>query len=66
MAPKYTVYEADRSGQCWDILQSDSPAEVLGALLIGRAARPNDAFGVSLTDDPEAGNVEDRLGEPDL
>jgi hypothetical protein len=62
--PRFTVYEADRSGECWDILQSDSPAEVLGCLLIGRAARPDNAFGVYLTDDPEVGDVEDMIGEP--
>ena len=60
---RYTVYEADRSGECWDLCSTDDPGYALKSLEAGRAARPRNAFGVFLTDDPERGDVEEELQE---
>ena len=64
--PKYTVYEADRSGECWDLCQTDDPAYALQSLRAGRAARPRNAFGVYETDEPERRGVEEELEELEL
>lgn len=59
--PKYTVYAADRAGSSWTVFAHDDPALVLAWLAGERAAWRNQrVFGVYLTDNPEAGDVEDR------
>ena len=58
---KWTVYEADRSGQSWDLCQTDEAEYALKCIAAGRAARPRNAFGVYETDEPERGDQEMEL-----
>ena len=65
-ARRCTVYEADRSGQCWDLCTTESAAYALLSVRAGRAARPTHAFGIYWTDDPEAGDCEAELEEEEI
>lgn len=58
---KYTVYAVDRAGNSWDEAMTDDPKEALRQLERVRATYPTG--GVTLTDDPEAGDVENRIME---
>jgi len=63
MSEKYTVYGADRSGQSWTCRETSDPVDVLSLLAALRRECPHAAYGVHLTDDPEAGDVEDVIEE---
>ena len=63
MSARYTVYEADCSGNSWDLCQTDDGDHALSSLRAGQAARPRNVFGVYLTDDPEARGVQESLEE---
>jgi hypothetical protein len=65
---KYTVYGVDPSGTVWTAFKGDGAAETLAGLEQARAKaivdrRTNAIFGVYETDDPESGDVENRLLE---
>ena len=60
---KYTIQGVDRAGCTWEVIQLDNPEVVLERLASDRALEPRNHFYVYLTDDPEAGDVEDRIME---
>lgn len=60
---RYSLYAADRSGNCWEIRRTDDPQKVLNCLKTWRAEFPYRVHGVSLADDPERGDVEIDIEE---
>ena len=60
---KYTIQGVDRAGCTWEVDSKHDPAFALACLEQARRAEPRNHFYVYLTDDPEAGDVENQIME---
>lgn len=64
--PRYSVYSVLGDGNVWTALETDSASEALAKLESERekyASHRHHAHGITLTDDPERGDVTAELEE---